>query len=149
MYVSLRRRTKVRRVRDVMTADPRAVEPSLLVREAARLMKSEDVGSLPLVQDERLVGVVTDRDVVIRVVAEGRDPDTVTVGEIASRDVVSAEPEQSLDEALRLMARRRVRRLPVVEGTRLVGVLAQADVAAGGDAEQVGAAVARISERSG
>ncbi len=119
------------------------------VREAARLMTSADVGSLPLVQDERLVGVLTDRDVVIRVIAEGRDPDAVTVGEIASRDVVSAEPEQSLDEALQLMARRRVRRLPVVEGSRLVGVLAQADVASEGDAEQVGAAVARISERSG
>ena len=147
-YLFLRRRRKGRRVRDVMTANPRTVAPSMLVREAAALMRDENVGSLPLVENGRLVGVLTDRDVVVRVVAEARDPQAVSVGEIASRGLISAEPEQTLDDALRLMARHRVRRLPVVEGERLVGVLAQADVAAEGDAEQVGAAVARISEPS-
>jgi CBS domain-containing protein len=145
-YRLRRRRSPVRRVRDVMTENPRSLEPSMLVREAAALMKNEDVGSLPLVEGERLVGVLTDRDVVMRVVAEGRDPQAVRVGEIASRELVSAEPEQALDQALRLMARHRVRRLPVVEGGRLVGILALADVADESEADRVGSTVARISE---
>jgi CBS domain-containing protein len=112
-------------------------------------MKNVGVGSVPVVEDERVVGVLTDRDVVTRVVAEGRDPQAVRVGEFASHELVSVEPEQTLDEALRLMARHRVRRLPVVEGERLVGVLAQADVAVAGERERVGAAVRQISEPSG
>jgi CBS domain-containing protein len=134
-------------VRDAMTTNPRSIESSTLVNEATRLMKTEDVGSLPIVDDDQLVGMVTDRDIVIRVVAEGKDPQSTTVGEIASRDLVTVDPEQDLDDALRLMAQHQVRRLPVAEEDgRLVGILAQADVAREGDDKRTGQIVQEISE---
>jgi CBS domain-containing protein len=133
-------------VREAMTANPRSVEPSTTVVEAARLMRSEDVGSLPVVEGHRLVGIVTDRDIVLRVVAEGKDPQSTTVSEIVSGDLVTVEPDQDLDEALRLMARHQVRRLPVVDdGDRLVGIVAQADVAQEADEEKVGRTVEDVS----
>jgi CBS domain-containing protein/uncharacterized membrane protein YuzA (DUF378 family) len=133
------------RVRDVMTTEPRAVDASATVAEAAQLLKREDVGSLPVIRDGALIGMVTDRDIVVRVLTEGRDPQTTAVGEIASRDVAAAAPDQELDEALRLMARRQIRRLPVVEGERLVGILAQADMAEAADHERTGEVVEKIS----
>ena len=118
------------KVHEFMTERPRCVTPETRVSEAAALMASEDVGSLPILEGERLAGVVTDRDIVVRGIAEGKDPRGMPVREIATRDPVSVSPEQSLDEALQLMASHQVRRLPVVdEDDRLVGVLAQADVA--------------------
>ena len=134
-------------IRDAMTTNPRGVEVSTPVVEAAKLMKSEDVGSLPVTEGDRLVGMVTDRDIVIRVVAEGKDVQTSTVGEIASRDLVTVDPQQDLDEALRLMAQHQVRRLPVVEEDgRLVGILAQADVAQQGQDTKTGQLVEQISD---
>ena len=118
-----------KRVREAMTPNPTSIQASATIAEAAKLMKSKDVGSLPVVEDDRLVGIVTDRDIAVRVIAEGGDPRSTQVGEVASRNLETATPEQDLDEALKLMARRQVRRLPVVEGDRLVGILAQADVA--------------------
>jgi CBS domain-containing protein len=133
-------------IRDAMTSNPSNVEMSAPVIEAAKLMKSEDVGSIPVTEGDRLVGIVTDRDIAIRVVAEGKDVQTVTVGEIASRDLVTVDPQQDLDEALRLMAQHQVRRLPVVEEDgRLVGILAQADVAQQGDDSRTGQVVEQIS----
>jgi CBS domain-containing protein len=133
-------------IRDAMTSNPSNVEMSSSVVEAARLMKSEDVGSIPVTEGERLVGIVTDRDIAIRVVAEGKDVQSVTVGEIASKDLVTIDPQQDLDEALRLMAQHQVRRLPVVEEDgRLVGILAQADVAQQGDDTKTGQVVEQIS----
>jgi CBS domain-containing protein len=129
-----------------MTSNPSNVETSSSVVEAARLMKSEDVGSIPVTEGDRLVGIVTDRDIAIRVVAEGKDVRSVTVGEIASKDLVTVDPQQDLDEALRLMAQHQVRRLPVVEEDgRLVGILAQADVAQQGDDTKTGQVVEQIS----
>jgi CBS domain-containing protein len=133
-------------VRDVMTLGVRTVEPSQSLAEAAEIMKGEDVGSVPVVEDGRLVGIVTDRDIVIRAVAEGRDPQAVRVDEIASRDVVTVEAEQDLDDALALMARHQVRRLPVVKQERLVGMLAQADVALEAKEKKVGETVEEISK---
>jgi CBS domain-containing protein len=134
-------------IRDAMTSNPSNVEMSSSVVEAARLMKSEDVGSIPVTEGDRLVGIVTDRDIAIRVVAEGKDVKTVTVGEIASKDLVTVDPQQDLDEALRLMAQHQVRRLPVVEEDgRLVGILAQADVAQQGDDSRTGQLVEQISD---
>ena len=134
-------------IRDAMTSNPKSVETSSPIIEAARLMKSEDVGSIPVTEGDRLVGIVTDRDVAIRVVAEGKDVQSVTVGEIASRDLVTVDPQQDLDEALRLMAQHQVRRLPVVEEDgRLVGILAQADVAQQGDDTKTGQMVEQISD---
>jgi CBS domain-containing protein/uncharacterized membrane protein YuzA (DUF378 family) len=134
-----------KRVRDVMTEQPKAVEPSTTVAEAAKLLQSQDVGSLPVVQEGQLVGIVTDRDIVTRVVAEGRDPNSLPVEEIATRSPDTASPEQDLDEALRLMARKQVRRLPVVEDGRLIGILAQADVAEEAPRKRTGEVVQKIS----
>jgi CBS domain-containing protein len=134
-------------IRDAMTSNPRHVETSTSVAEAAKLLKSENVGSLPVTESDRLVGMVTDRDIVVRVVAEGKDVQSATVGEIASRDLVTIDPQQDLDEALRLMAKHQVRRLPVVEEDgRLVGILAQADVAQQGQDSKTGQMVQEISD---
>ncbi len=134
-------------IRDLMTPDPRAIEPSTPIAEAARAMKEEDVGPLPIVEGDRLVGILTDRDITIRVVAEGKDPQSTTAGEIASRELVTIDPQQDLDEALRLMAQHQVRRLPVCEEDgRLVGILAQADVARETEESRTGEVVEQISQ---
>ena len=133
-------------VRDAMTSNPCTIDADKPVAYAAKMMKQENVGSAPIVQGDRLVGTLTDRDIVVRVVAEGRDPQTVTAREVASTDVVTVDPEENLDEALRLMASHQVRRLPVVEEDgRVVGVLAQADVAEEANAKQTGELVEEIS----
>jgi CBS domain-containing protein len=133
-------------VRDLMTQNPRAVRPDDSVVEAARVLRDENVGSLPVIDGDRLIGMVTDRDITLRVVAEARDPGSVSVQEIASRDPVTAEAAADLDDALQLMARHQVRRLPVTEEGRLVGILAQADVAAEVGDKQAGRLVEAISE---
>jgi CBS domain-containing protein len=134
-------------IRDIMTPNPRTVESNASVVEAAKIMRDEDVGIVPVVEGDRLVGTVTDRDIAIRVVAEGRNPDSTTLGEIASRELVTIDPQQELDEALRLMARHQVRRLPVVEEDgKLVGVVAQADIARHASDEQTGDLVEDISK---
>src|SRR5919206_1813649 len=109
-------------------------------------MKQEDAGVVPVTENGRLTGMVTDRDIAIRVVAAGKDPQSTQVQEIASTDLVTLDPQQDLDEALRLMAQHQVRRLPVVEEDgRLVGVVAQADVAKEADEQQTGRMVEQIS----
>lgn len=114
--------------------------------EAARPMRDEDVGTIPIVEGDKLVGTVTDRDIAIRVVADGKSPDKTTVQEIPSRELVTIDPQQDLDEALRLMARHQVRRLPVVEEDgKLVGVVAQADVAKHASEAQTGKLVEEVS----
>jgi CBS domain-containing protein len=133
-------------VRDAMTQNPRSLSPSDTVADAARALKEEDVGSVPIVEGERLVGILTDRDIVTRVVAEGRDPGSTSVRDVASSELVTAEATSELDEALRLMAQHQVRRLPVVEQGRLVGILAQADVAEQSGDKETGRLVEAISE---
>ena len=132
-------------IQDAMTSNPTTVAGSTTIQEAARLMKSEDVGSLPIVEGDRLVGVVTDRDLAIRAIAEGKGAET-TVGDVASKDVVTIDPQQSLEEAARLMAEHQLRRLPVCEEDgRLVGILAQADLAGAGHDTLTGEVVEKIS----
>lgn len=118
------------KVRDVMTDSPRCITPETPVAEAARLMKSEDVGSLPILEGETVTGIVTDRDIVLNAVAEGKDPSGMPVREVASRHLVTVGQDEDLSEALNRMATNQVRRIPVVdENDRLVGIVAQADVA--------------------
>ena len=137
-----------KRVRDVMMPEVRTVTPDTSVQHAARVMREEDVGSLPVLDGGRVIGVVTDRDIAIRTVADGKGPDT-PVAEVASRDLVTVRPEQGLDEALRLMAEHQIRRLPVVEEDgRLVGMFAQADAAMEADPASVAELVEEISEPS-
>jgi CBS domain-containing protein len=133
-------------VRELMTDNPCSIDADKSVAYAAKMMRDEDVGLAPIVEGDRLVGTLTDRDVAIRVVAEGRDPESTTAREVASTAVVTVDPQQDLDEALRLMAQHQVRRLPVVEEDgRLVGIVAQADVARHGDDRQTGQVVEQIS----
>jgi CBS domain-containing protein len=134
-------------IRDLMTANPCSIDADQTVAHAAKMMRDEDVGLAPIVEGDKLIGTVTDRDIAIRVVAEGKDPQQTTVREIASTNIVTIDPQQDLDEALRLMAKHQVRRLPVVEEDgRLVGVVAQADVAREGDDTRTGQVVQEISE---
>lgn len=134
-----------KRVRDAMTPGPETIQADRPAAEAAKLMKAADAGMIPVMNNGNLLGTVTDRDIVVRLVAEGKDPQSTPVGEIASTDVVTIEPDRALDEALELMAKHRVRRLPVVEDGRLVGVVAQADVAREGNEQAVGHTVEEIS----
>jgi CBS domain-containing protein len=133
-------------IRDVMTSNPTSCEPSSTVLDAAKVMAQEDVGPVPVVEGGRVVGIVTDRDLVVRVLAEGRDPSSTTLGEILSSDLVTVQPDSDLNEALQLMAQSQVRRLPVVEGEQLVGIVAQADVARAAEEEQTGEVVQQISQ---
>jgi CBS domain-containing protein len=134
-------------VTEAMTADPCAIDADKSVAYAAKMMKDEDVGLAPIVEGQQLIGTVTDRDIVVRVVAAGKDPQSTSVREIASTDLVTVDPQQDFDEALRLMAQHQIRRLPVVEEDgRLVGVVAQADVAEHADSAKTGRVVEEISE---
>jgi CBS domain-containing protein len=134
-------------VKEVMTSNPVTVEADASVVEAARVMKKEDTGIVPVTAGGRLVGTITDRDIVVRVLAEEKDPQATTVRDVASTELVTVDPQQELDEALRLMARNQVRRLPVVEGDgRLVGIVSQADVARQADDARTGELVEEISK---
>jgi len=134
-------------IKDVMTSNPCTIDAGKSVAYAAKMMKDEDVGLAPIVEGDKLVGMLTDRDIAIRVVAEGRNPEQVTVEEVASKQVVTIDPQQDLAEALRIMAKHQVRRLPVIEEDgRLVGVVAQADIAREGDDSQTGELVQEISQ---
>ena len=134
-------------VQELMTSNPCSIDSNKSVAYAAKMMRDENVGLAPIVDGDRLVGTVTDRDITIRIVAEGKDPESTNVAEIASTELVTVEPQQDLYEALRLMAKHQVRRLPVVEENgRLVGVVAQADVARHASDEKTGEVVEEISK---
>src|SRR6185312_3233552 len=147
---TLKRRgdTMAKSVRDAMTEDPRSIGASASVVEAARMMREQDIGSLPITDDEKLVGMITDRDITTRVVAEAADPKLTSVEDVYSRDLISVAPDNDLEEAVRLMARHQVRRLPVVENGRLVGIVAQADIALRESETQTGELVEAISAPS-
>jgi CBS domain-containing protein len=116
------------KIRDVMTPNPRTVSPDDTIQAAARIMQAEDTGVVPVVDNGKVLAIVTDRDIVIRVVAEGASL-TSPVGAIATRDVVCVTPDTTTREANELMSERQIRRLPVVENDRLVGVVSIGDLA--------------------
>src|SRR5947209_7811274 len=133
-------------IRDLMTSNPKTVSSDKTVVDAAKIMQQEDAGVVPIVDGGKLIGVLTDRDIAIKVVAAGKDPKATKVTQVASQDLVTVDPQQGLDEALRLMAQHQVRRLPVVEEDgQLVGIVAQADVARHADPAQIGGVVEDIS----
>ena len=115
-------------VREVMTTNPRCVSPDDSIQIAARIMKEEDTGVVPIVENGRPVGVITDRDIVVRAVADGSQPNQ-PVREIATNDIVCATPDMSTREATKIMGERQIRRLPVVENDRLVGIVSLGDIA--------------------
>ena len=116
-------------VRDIMTSDLVTVEPQASVAAVARLMRDEDVGAVLVTEEGHLRCLVSDRDLVVRAFAEGVDPDRTTVMQAASTDLVTVTPDDRLDRAVRLMREHAVRRLPVVDGDRPVGILALGDLA--------------------
>jgi CBS domain-containing protein len=116
-------------VRDVMTADPITVDAEDTVMVAARRMKDGAVGSMIVMDGDSVHGIVTDRDIALRVVAEGADPASTPVRDVASHDPVTVEPDSSVEDAVRVMIDRAVRRLPVVEDGRPVGIVSLGDLA--------------------
>ena len=134
-------------IRNLMTSNPCTIDADKSVAYAAKMMRDEDVGLAPIVEGDKLIGMLTDRDIAVRVAAQGRDPEQVKVRDVASKKLVTIDPQQELDEALRIMAKHQVRRLPVVEEDgRLVGVVAQADIAREGDDGRTGELVEEISK---
>jgi CBS domain-containing protein len=126
-----------RTVEEIMTHDPRTVDADASVVDAAREMRDGDVGDVIVTRNGQVSGIVTDRDIVIRAVAEGRAPESTPVGEIATEDVRALEPSQSIDEAVQAMREHDIRRLPVVDGGRPVGILSLGDLAVERDPDSV------------
>jgi CBS domain-containing protein len=132
-------------IRDVMTSNPRTVSPEDTIQNAARIMRDEDTGVVPVVENGRAVGIVTDRDIVVRAVADGQLDRPIR--DIVSGDVVTARPDMSTKEAAQLMSDHQVRRLPVVENERLVGIVSIGDLAVKeGSDKRVGDALQDISQ---
>jgi CBS domain-containing protein len=117
-------------IRDVMTQNPQTLPASATVREAAEAMRANDIGDVIAIDDKGgVVGIVTDRDVVVRVVAEGRDPRATQIEDIASRELTVVSPDDSVERAVELMRERAVRRLPVVKRGKIVGIVSIGDLA--------------------
>ena len=132
--------------REIMTADTTCVAESETLLDAAKKMKDLDVGSLPICgEDNRLKGMLTDRDIVVRCLADGGDPASTTAGELAQGKPVTVGADDGVDEVLRTMSSHQVRRLPVIDGHDLVGIVSQADVARALPEEMVGDLVEAIS----
>jgi len=123
-------------IQDLMTPDLKALEATASVRAAAELMRESDIGDVVVLENNRLCGIVTDRDIVVRVLAEGSDPGMVTVGEICSRELTTVPPTASIDDAVRLIRQKAIRRLPVVEDNgEILGIISIGDIAVAKDRE--------------
>ena len=134
--------------RDIMSSDCTCIGENDTLLDAAKKLAELDVGSLPICgQDDRLKGMLTDRDIVVKALAQGMDPGSTRAGELGQGDgrTVTVGADDSIDEALRTMIDNGVRRLPVIDGKRLVGIVSQADVATNLDEERVGELVEAIS----
>ncbi len=135
------------KVRDAMTERVAAATPDTTLQEIAGMMKVGDTGAIPVVDDGQLIGIVTDRDIVLRCVAEGHDSSDMTAEEIVSEDLETIDPESDLDEAIELMAMKQIRRLPVVDNGELVGMLSLGDIAVKqGDETESGRALKDVSQ---
>ena len=137
-----------KKARDIMSSDCTCIGENDSVLDAAKRLADLDVGALPICgEDDRLKGMLTDRDIVIKVLAEGKDPSSVKAGELGQGDgqTVTIGADDAIDEALRTMIDHKVRRLPVIDGRQLVGIISQADIATNLDEERVGDLVEAIS----
>ena len=134
-----------RLVRDLMTTTPRTLARDSTVAEAARLMRDADVGAVIVTEGDSAFGIVTDRDIVVRGMAEGRDPDETNVGDICSTDLTSLSADDSLDDAIRQMREKHIRRILVVDGAKPIGILSIGDLALERDQQS---ALAEISGAS-
>ncbi len=136
--------------RDVMTKNPVCATPDDVVAHVARLMKDNDIGPVPIVEgaSKKLVGIVTDRDLALKVVAEGRDPSSTKVRDVMTRDVVTCRADDEVEDSLQAMSKHQLRRILVVDDSdTLVGIIAQADIATRmNEPEKTGEVVKEISE---
>jgi CBS domain-containing protein len=132
--------------RDVMTGGAECIGEDDTIVDAAKRLAELDVGAMPICgNDNRLKGMLTDRDIVVKVIAQGKDPSSTKAGELAEGKPVTIGADDSVKEALKTMADHKVRRLPVIDGHDLVGIVSQADLARNVDEEQVGDLVEAIS----
>lgn len=135
------------KVKDLMSTQVISVNPSTSVTETAKIMEKHDVGSVPVCEKQGVVGIVTDRDIILRNIAKGMDPGATSVREIMTEDVFTVSPDMDVDDATDLMATQQIRRLPVVENNKLVGMLALGDIAIEEDYDfEAGEALTEISE---
>lgn len=118
-------------IREVMSPCPRALSPDATVLEAAEVMRRDDIGDVLVMADDnrRLVGILTDRDIVVRALAEGRDPAQTRIGDVCSQDVVTISPDESVGTAVRIMREKAIRRVPVADDREVVGMLTIGDIA--------------------
>lgn len=116
-------------IRDVMTPSPRTLDAGASVQDAAKAMLDDDIGDVIVCDGETVCGIVTDRDITIRSVAQGKDPGATKLGDICSRDLTALAPGDTVDDAVRLMRERAIRRIPVLEGGKPVGVVSIGDLA--------------------
>lgn len=136
-------------VRDMMTNQVESLAPTANVFQAAQLMRDLDVGSIPIVENEHVCGIITDRDIVLRVVATGDDAQSVNIRQVMSERIVCASADWDLTRAAQTMANEQIRRLPVIDNGRLVGMLSLGDVAVDGNKDRVsGEALSDISSPS-
>ena len=124
-------------IKELMTEDPITLEPKATAREAAERMREADVGAMLVVDGEELTGLVTDRDIVVRAVAEGKDPDEVSVGDICSSSVVSVSAGDSVEDAIKTMREHDIRRVPVLDDEKPVGIVSLGDLAVAQDSDSV------------
>ena len=136
------------KVRDIMTETPETVSPGTFIGDVALMMRDLDVGIIPVVKNGELMGVITDRDITIRVTASGLNPFEVTVQDFISPNTVTISPDDDIAEARKLMAENQIRRLMVTDGSKLVGILSIGDLATqdGGDDAATGSVLEEISE---
>ena len=137
-----------RSIRDVMTANPECVGEKDSIRDVARIMKDKDTGVVPVVEGRRIIGLITDRDIVVRGLAEGRNLENAKVNELMTKGVQSVREDASVNEVLSMMGNSEIRRVPVVNGNdELVGIVSLGDIASQGNQDgKVGKAVENISE---
>jgi CBS domain-containing protein len=146
LALSVRKRRAHMKVRDIMTKEVTIVSAAQSIADVAHTMRQLDIGSLPVVQNGQLIGIITDRDITIRVVADGLDPHMETAERHMSRDPIVASPDWPVEQAAQLMAREQIRRLPVAENGRLVGYMALGDLATQDRDKQVGETLEEISQ---
>ncbi len=135
------------RAADIMTKDVTVIQEDETLREAAERLASDDIGVLPICDSNKQIrGVLTDRDIVVHVIARGKDPANTRARELEQGEIITLRPEDSIEHACDLMAQYKVRRLPVVEDGRVVGMVSQADVAKSVSPEQAGRMLTQISK---
>jgi len=134
------------KVRDIMTTAVETATPETNLQDIATMMKNEDVGSIPILDGDELLGIITDRDIVVRCVAAGKDPSDLEAGQILSEDLQTVDPDDDVEDAARMMSERQIRRLPVCEDGNLVGMLSIGDIAVKESEDTAGDALEDISE---